>query len=227
MPYTFNPFTGKLDYYAAGGGVGPQGVAGARGVPGPAGDDGEDGLPGTPGPQGLQGLQGIQGNAGVSGPAGSTGTPGLDGADGDDGLTVVGPPGAQGPAGNNGSAGTPGAAGPAGVMGMDGQDGEEGSIWLISAPSTGGGGSGVPATTVVSETTPGQAPVVGVLTSYAREDHSHGTPAAGASGPWTFVQNSTTITDTMTVPAGYQFQCGRTFNNVGAIVNNGDFIITH
>jgi len=37
-----------------------------------------------------------------------------------------------------------------------------------------------PATTVVSETTPGQTPVVGIASEYARADHSHGTPAAGS-----------------------------------------------
>ena len=41
-----------------------------------------------------------------------------------------------------------------------------------------GGGSGVdPATAVVAETSFGQASVVGVGTKYARNDHSHGTPA--------------------------------------------------
>lgn len=42
---------------------------------------------------------------------------------------------------------------------------------------TGGGGGGTPASTVVSETTYGQTSAVGVATTYARGDHSHGTPA--------------------------------------------------
>lgn len=42
---------------------------------------------------------------------------------------------------------------------------------------TGGGGGGTPASTVVSETTYGQASAVGVATTYARGDHTHGTPA--------------------------------------------------
>lgn len=46
--------------------------------------------------------------------------------------------------------------------------------------SSTGGSSLTPATTVVSETSAGQSPIVGVSTNYAREDHSHGTPAAGA-----------------------------------------------
>lgn len=42
------------------------------------------------------------------------------------------------------------------------------------------GGGGTPATTVVSGTTPGLQPVVGVSTDYARGDHSHGTPSVPA-----------------------------------------------
>lgn len=37
-----------------------------------------------------------------------------------------------------------------------------------------------PATTVVTETSYGQTQVVGIATTYAREDHSHGTPAVPA-----------------------------------------------
>lgn len=43
-----------------------------------------------------------------------------------------------------------------------------------------GGGGGTPSTTVVSGTTPGLSPVVGVSTNYARGDHSHGTPSVPA-----------------------------------------------
>lgn len=43
------------------------------------------------------------------------------------------------------------------------------------------GGAGTPATTVVSETSYSQSPVVGTSTNYAREDHSHGTPASSVS----------------------------------------------
>lgn len=41
----------------------------------------------------------------------------------------------------------------------------------------GGGGSGTPATTVTDETTWGIAPAVGADTKYARQDHTHGSPA--------------------------------------------------
>lgn len=44
--------------------------------------------------------------------------------------------------------------------------------------SGGGGGGGIPATTVTSETSFGIAPVVGTGTKYARDDHTHGSPAA-------------------------------------------------
>ena len=45
----------------------------------------------------------------------------------------------------------------------------------VTVGATGGGG-GTPSTTVVSETTPGLQPIVGVSTDYARGDHSHGSP---------------------------------------------------
>jgi len=43
--------------------------------------------------------------------------------------------------------------------------------------SGGGGGSGTPASTVVTQTSYGQSSAVGTSTDYARADHSHGTPA--------------------------------------------------
>ena len=50
---------------------------------------------------------------------------------------------------------------------------------VLNIAATGGGG-GTPSTTVVSGTTPGLSPVVGVSTNYARGDHSHGTPTVPA-----------------------------------------------
>jgi hypothetical protein len=47
-----------------------------------------------------------------------------------------------------------------------------GSAWVLVA----GGGGPSPATTVVDETTFGQAPAVGTDVTYSREDHTHGTP---------------------------------------------------
>jgi len=56
-----------------------------------------------------------------------------------------------------------------------------GEVLTVTVAASGGGGSGgTPATTVVSETTFGQSPVVGTSTDYARGDHSHGTPAVPA-----------------------------------------------
>jgi len=60
-------------------------------------------------------------------------------------------------------------------------DTEVGGVLEVTiAASGGGGGGGTPATTVVSETSPGQSPVVGTSTDYARGDHSHGTPPVPA-----------------------------------------------
>ena len=53
-------------------------------------------------------------------------------------------------------------------------------LTVTVAASGGGGGGGTPASSVVSETTFGQSPVVGTSTDYARGDHSHGTPAVPA-----------------------------------------------
>jgi len=44
--------------------------------------------------------------------------------------------------------------------------------WVLT--NGGGGGGGTPASTVVSSTSYGQSPVVGVSTAYARADHTHG-----------------------------------------------------
>ena len=52
-------------------------------------------------------------------------------------------------------------------------------ILEVTVGATSGGG-GTPSTTVVSETTPGLQPVVGVSTDFARGDHSHGTPTVPA-----------------------------------------------
>ena len=53
-----------------------------------------------------------------------------------------------------------------------------GSVLTVTVSASGGGGGGTPATSVVSETSYGQSPVVGTSTDYARGDHSHGTPPA-------------------------------------------------
>lgn len=50
----------------------------------------------------------------------------------------------------------------------------------VFANTVSGGGSGTPASTVVSETAFGQASAVGTSTAYARADHTHGTPPTPA-----------------------------------------------
>ena len=50
----------------------------------------------------------------------------------------------------------------------------EGELTFISSS----GGGGIPATTVVSETSYGQSSAVGTGSNYARDDHTHGTPTA-------------------------------------------------
>ena len=53
---------------------------------------------------------------------------------------------------------------------------------VLPAPVDGGGG-GTPATTVVTETSYGQASAVGTSSDFARADHTHGTPAVPSAAP--------------------------------------------
>ena len=146
MPYTLNPFTGKLDYYSTGGTgpTGPAGAPGANGMMGLDGDDGQDGMT-VIGPQGNQGVQGQVGVAVFV----------MDGENGEDGYPIPGPQGIQGiqgipgvttnttsfiyldadvpdepliiqgPAGKTGTNGTNGTIGYNGAPGMDGLDADE------------------------------------------------------------------------------------------------------
>lgn len=63
------------------------------------------------------------------------------------------------------------------------------------------GGSGTPATTVVAETSYGQSSAVGVATNYAREDHTHGTPALGTTGTTACAGNGARLSDARTPTA--------------------------
>jgi len=54
-----------------------------------------------------------------------------------------------------------------------------GSVLTVTVSASGGGG-GTPASSVVSEQTYGQPPIVGTSTNFARGDHSHGTPPVAA-----------------------------------------------
>lgn len=61
----------------------------------------------------------------------------------------------------------------------DGQFLARSTTTIVGAAGT---GSGIPATTVTNETAWGVTPAVGSSTNYAREDHTHGTPAEPSSG---------------------------------------------
>ena len=72
---------------------------------------------------------------------------------------------------------------------------------VFPTPQATGGGAGTPASSVVSEQSFGQSPVVGVSTDYARGDHSHGTPPDPGWTDSGAVAYLTTGTDTVTVGA--------------------------
>jgi hypothetical protein len=198
---------------------------------GPAGQNGTNGSNGTnglttfilTGSDGEDGERGFPGAAGVNGSAGANGTNGLDGYtiranDGEDGQDGI--PGVSGTNGTNGTNGLNGIDGLT-IRGQDGEDGDSGYILLQST----GGSSLIPATTVVSETSASQASAVGTSLNYAREDHTHGTPAAGASGNYTTIKNSADVAETLTITAGFQFICWNIFENRGDIVNRGDMVV--
>ena len=67
--------------------------------------------------------------------------------------------------------------------------------------SGGGGGSGTPSTTVVSETSYGQAAVAGSAITYSRGDHTHGSPALTAATPAAETPGATGAAGTATTPA--------------------------
>jgi hypothetical protein len=70
-----------------------------------------------------------------------------------------------------------------------------GGVATTTIAASGGGGGGTPATTVVSATSYGQSPVVGVGTDYARVDHSHGSPALGTSASTACAGNDSRLAD--------------------------------
>ena len=70
-----------------------------------------------------------------------------------------------------------------------------GGVATTTISATGGGGGGTPASTVVSETSYGQSPVVGVGTDYARADHSHGSPSLGTTASTACAGNDSRLSD--------------------------------
>jgi hypothetical protein len=79
------------------------------------------------------------------------------------------------------------------------------------AASGGGGGGGTPATTVVSATSYGQSPAVGVGTDYARVDHSHGSPALGTSASTACAGNDSRLADSRAPTGAASGDLGGTF----------------
>jgi hypothetical protein len=74
-----------------------------------------------------------------------------------------------------------------------------------------GGGGGTPATTVVSATSYGQSPAVGVGTDYARVDHSHGSPALGTSASTACAGNDGRLADSRAPTGAASGDLGGTF----------------
>jgi len=73
------------------------------------------------------------------------------------------------------------------------------------------GGGGTPATTVVSATSYGQATAVGVGTSFARNDHSHGSPALGTSASTACAGNDSRLADSRAPTGAASGDLGGTF----------------
>jgi hypothetical protein len=73
------------------------------------------------------------------------------------------------------------------------------------------GGGGTPATAVVSATSYGQSPVVGTGTNYARQDHSHGSPALGTSASTACAGNDARLADSRAPTGAASGDLGGTF----------------
>lgn len=74
-----------------------------------------------------------------------------------------------------------------------------------------GGGGGTPATTVVSATSYGQATAVGIGTAFARNDHSHGSPALGTSASTACAGNDARLADSRAPTGAASGDLGGTF----------------
>lgn len=73
------------------------------------------------------------------------------------------------------------------------------------------GGGGTPATTVVSATSYGQATAVGIGTAFARNDHSHGSPALGTSASTACAGNDARLADSRAPTGAASGDLGGTF----------------
>ncbi len=101
--------------------------------------------------------------------------------------------------------------------------------WLLCGPKSIGGGSALsPASTVITETTFGQAPSVGTLVNqYALADHTHGTPLLPEPPPGADPGNTVVseITFGQAVSAGASLQYSRANHTHGTPALQGDVTI--
>lgn len=88
----------------------------------------------------------------------------------------------------------------------------------VTLTSTGGAS---PATTVVTEQAYGQASAVGVLGSYAREDHTHGSPSLASTAPTNSAPGDVAAVGTATTPAKADHLHGR--ESFGAVTTLSAF----
>jgi hypothetical protein len=90
-----------------------------------------------------------------------------------------------------------------------------------------GGGGGTPASSVVAETSYGQASAVGTSTNYAREDHTHGSPSLGTTGSTACAGNDARLSDARTPLAhalGGSEHTDDTLANLNAKINDADVV---
>lgn len=114
---------------------------------------------------------------------------------------------------------------PSGVASLD-ATGNVPLSQLGNAPS--GGGGGTPSSTVVAETSYGQASSAGSASTYSKGDHTHGTPALTSTAASTSAVGDTAAAGTATTPAHADHVHGReAFGTVtaqtsfGAAASNG------
>lgn len=78
---------------------------------------------------------------------------------------------------------------------------EDGKLYAYSGSSWTQVSTGGPASSVVAETSYGQASAVGTGTDYARNDHTHGSPSLGTSGTTACAGNDARLSDARTPTA--------------------------